>query len=138
MNTKEAKTEDAVVVGLPLIGTELGDLVTCARDSLPFDPKRVFFLYDIPSGESRGAHAHLECHQLLVAVSGAFEVRLTDGISDKVVLLNQPARGLHVPPGIWASETNFSGGAICLVLTSHEYDEADYIRDWDEFLEFKS
>ncbi|UBM57636.1 FdtA/QdtA family cupin domain-containing protein [Marinilongibacter aquaticus] len=101
---------------------------------LPFDVKRVFYLFDIPSGQSRGAHAHMECHQLLIAASGSFEVHLNDSKGEKVVYLNRPDMGLYVPPGIWASERGFSSGSICLVLASHLYDERDYIREYGEFL----
>jgi hypothetical protein len=104
---------------------------------LPFELKRVFYIYDIPSGEDRGAHAHKVCHQLLVAATGAFEVEIFDGKQKARYLLNQPDKGLHIPPGIWASEVNFSGGGICLVLASHEYDEADYIRNYQEYLKYK-
>jgi len=103
----------------------------------PFAIKRIFYLYDIPGGESRGAHAHKECHQFLVALSGSFEVLLDDGKSKRQVLLNRPDLGLHIPPGIWASEINFSSGSICLVLASHEFDEGDYIRKYDQFLNIK-
>jgi hypothetical protein len=103
---------------------------------IPFDIKRIFYLYDIPGGESRGAHAHKECHQFLVAASGSFEVLLDDGITKRQVLLNRPDLGLHIPPGIWASEINFSSGSICLVLASHEYNEQDYLRNYDEYLKF--
>ncbi|MNV75238.1 TDP-4-oxo-6-deoxy-alpha-D-glucose-3,4-oxoisomerase [compost metagenome] len=105
-----------------------------SRD-IPFDVKRVFYLYDIPGGESRGAHAHKECHQFLVAASGSFEVLLDDGKIKRQLLLNRPDIGLHIPPGIWASEVNFSSGAICLVLASHTYNETDYIRDYKQFLD---
>lgn len=105
---------------------------------LPFDVKRVFYSYDIPGGESRGAHAHKECHQLLVAASGAFEVLLDDGLNKRTVLLNRPYYGLHVPPGIWAAEQGFSSGSICLVLASHGYDAGDYIRDYQEFLKYRN
>ena len=105
---------------------------------IPFSIKRIFYLYDIPGGESRGAHAHKECHQFLVATSGSFEVLLDDGLTKRQVLVNRPDLGLHIPPGIWASEINFSSGAICLVLASHEYDESDYLRDYDEYLNFVS
>lgn len=104
---------------------------------IPFDIKRVFYLYDIPGGESRGAHAHKECHQFLIAASGAFEVLMDDGNTKRHVQLNRPYVGLHVPPGIWASEINFSSGAICLVLASHEYNEKDYIRDYNEFIRYR-
>lgn len=104
---------------------------------VPFDVKRVFYLYDIPGGESRGAHAHRMCHQFLVAVSGSFEVVLDDGSNKRTVVLNRPFYGLHIPPGIWAAEQGFSSGSVCLVLASEIYDEADYIRDYEEFLKCK-
>jgi hypothetical protein len=103
-------------------------------EHIPFDIKRVFYLYDIPGGESRGAHAHKECHQFLIAASGSFEVEIDDGKKIKKILLNQPYYGLHIPPKIWASEINFSSGAVCLVMTSHEYNKEDYIRDYNNFL----
>ena len=103
---------------------------------VPFDVKRVFYSYDIPGGESRGAHAHKHCHQFLIAASGSFEVVLDDGVNRRTVLLNRPFWGLHVPPGIWASEQGFSSGSICLVLASHGYDESDYIRDYDAYLDY--
>ena len=103
---------------------------------LPFAVKRIFYLYDIPGGESRGAHAHKDCHQFLVAASGSFEVLIDDGSTKRQILLNRPDLGLHIPPGIWASEFNFSSGSICLVLASHEYDEDDYIRNYEEYLKF--
>ena len=140
---KDARTvavDDARILDLKQVNTaEGGAIVSCEKsDLLPFDPKRVFYLYDIPAGESRGAHAHKECHQLLVAVSGSFQVKMTDGKSHKIVHLSQPHLGLHIPPGIWAAEREFSGGAICLVLASDEYDEADYIREISEFTNWKS
>ena len=92
--------------------------------------------YDIPGGEDRGAHAHKECHQFIIAASGSFEVVLDDGVNKRTILLNRPFWGLHVPPGIWASEQGFSSGSICLVLASHGYSEEDYIRDYDEFLKY--
>ena len=104
---------------------------------VPFEVKRVFYLYDIPGGESRGAHAHQECHQFLIAASGAFEVMLDDGIVRRHVQLNRPYYGLHIPPSIWAQEINFSSGAICLVLASQVYDPDDYIRDYEQFLRYK-
>lgn len=133
-----ARIEECKLIQLPKIGDRLGH-ITVVNDNkeLPFSTKRVFYLFDIPSGESRGAHAHKECHQFLVALSGAFEVSLDDGVNKRVVFLNQPNFGLHILPGIWASEINFSSGAICLVLASHLYDESDYIRNYDSFLDFK-
>ena len=103
---------------------------------VPFPINRVFYSYDIPGGEDRGAHAHKHCHQFLIAASGSFEVALDDGINKRTVLLNRPFWGLHVPPGIWASEQGFSSGSICLVLASEGYSEEDYIRNYDDYLDF--
>ena len=103
---------------------------------VPFDVKRVFYSYDIPGGESRGAHAHKECHQFLIAASGSFEVALDDGVNKRTVLLNRPFYGLHVPPGIWAAEQGFSSGSICLVLPSEGYSEDEYIRHYYDYLEY--
>jgi len=103
---------------------------------VPFPINRVFYSYDIPGGEDRGAHAHKRCHQFLIAASGSFEVALDDGVNKRTVLLNRPFWGLHVPPGIWASEQGFSSGSICLVLASEGYDADDYIRDYDDYLEY--
>ena len=103
---------------------------------VPFNINRVFYSYDIPGGEDRGAHAHKKCHQFLIAASGSFEVVLDDGINKRTVLLNRPFWGLHVPPGIWASEQGFSSGSICLVLASEGYDADDYIRNYNNYLDY--
>ena len=100
---------------------------------LPFDMKRIFYIYDIPTQESRGAHAHHQQHQFLVCLSGGFDVCVDDGFEEAVFHLNTPWVGLHVPPMIWAAETNFAPGSVCLVVTSDLFDEQDYIRDYDEF-----
>ncbi len=106
-------------------------------EEIPFDMKRIFYLYDIPGGESRGAHAHKTCHQFIIAVSGCFEVLMDDGRTKRQVMLNRPYFGLHIPPNIWASQINFSSGSICLVIASENFNEDDYIRDYNEFLEIK-
>ena len=103
---------------------------------VPFPINRVFYSYDIPGGEDRGAHAHKYCHQFIIAASGAFEVVLDDGTNKRTVTLNRPFWGLHVPPGIWASEQGFSSGSICLVLASHGYDKDDYIRNYQDYLDY--
>ena len=129
---------DCSVIELPKIENRSGNLTSIQNSiEIPFDIKRIFYLYDIPGGKDRGAHAHIECHQFLIAGSGSFDVLLDDGKSKKLVTLNQPYKGLHIPPGIWASEINFSSGSICLVLASHKYDEKDYIREYGEFLKYK-
>jgi len=106
------------------------------ESDVPFKIERVFYLYDIPGGEDRGAHAHKQCHQFLIAGSGSFNVLVDDGNNKRTFSLNRPYYGLHIPPGIWAAEMGFSSGAICLVLTSHKYDENDYIRDYQKYLEY--
>ena len=127
------------VIDLGKISFDEGNLtIVEKRKDFPFDVKRVFYIYDIAGGESRGAHAHKKCHQFLIAASGSFEISLDNGKFKRQVFLNRPNLGLHIPPGIWAAEMNFSSGAICLVLTSHTYDESDYIRDYDDFIKFIS
>lgn len=106
-------------------------------ESFPFRVNRIFYLYDIAGGENRGAHAHKKCHQFLIAAGGSFEISLDDGFYKRQVFLNRPDIGLHIPPGIWASEMNFSSGAICLVLASHNYNEQDYIRNYEDFLNLR-
>jgi len=137
-NAVKATIRDCALINLPKIQDRSGNITPLHGGiELPFEFKRIFYLYDIPGGESRGAHAHKACHQFLVAASGAFEVLLDDGKMKNAVYLNRPYQGLHIPPGIWASEVNFSSGSICLVLASHTYDEADYIRDYNDFVKFK-
>lgn len=106
-------------------------------DTIPFDVKRVYYLYDVPGGESRGAHAHKELSQLIVAASGSFTVTLDDGKVKRSFFLNRPYQGLLVVPGIWRDLDDFSSGSVCMVLASHVYDKEDYIRDYEEFLEYK-
>ena len=104
---------------------------------IPFFVKRTYYLYDVPGGESRGGHAHKELSQLIVAASGSFTVTLDDGNVRRTFLLNRPYQGLYVVPGIWRTLDDFSSGSVCLVLASHKYDEADYIRDYNEYLIYK-
>ena len=130
---------DCSLIELPKIKDRSGNITAIENNiHIPFAVNRVFYLYDIPGGEDRGAHSHMDCHQFLVAASGSFEVLLDDGKVKKTVMLNQPFIGLHIPPGIWASEINFSSGSICLVLASHKYEESDYVRDYNEFLKLKN
>lgn len=107
------------------------------QKDIPFDIRRVYYLYDVPAGESRGAHAHKELWQLMIAASGAFRVTLDDGKEKRSFYLNRPYQGLLVKPGIWRDLDEFSSGACCFVLASEDYDEADYIRDYKEFLKFR-
>lgn len=130
---------DCTLIYLPQIGNRLGHITPVNNNiEIPFEIKRVFYLYDIPGGESRGAHAHKECHQFLIATSGSFEVLLDDGKTKRQIMLNRPNVGLHIPPLIWASEMNFSAGSICLVLASHLYEELDYIRTYQDFINHRN
>jgi oxalate decarboxylase/phosphoglucose isomerase-like protein (cupin superfamily) len=130
---------DCAIIPLPKAGDRKG-YITAVNNyrEIPFNVRRIFYLYDIPSGESRGGHAHKECHQLIIAASGSFEILLDDGLAKRVVALNRPDSGLHVPPGIWASEINFASGSVCLVLASDEYSEEDYLRNYQDFKVYRS
>lgn len=105
--------------------------------TLPFDVKRVYYLYDVPGGENRGAHAHKELEQLIIAASGSFTVTLDDGKCKRSFFLNRPYQGLYVKPGMWRDLVDFSSGAVCMVLASDVYKQEDYIRDYNEFLVFR-
>lgn len=105
---------------------------------VPFEVRRVYYLYDVPGGESRGGHAHKALRQLIVAVSGSFSVTLDDGKDKKTFVLNRPYQGLLVAPGIWRTLDDFSSGSVCLVLASEKYDKGDYFREYDDFLKFKN
>lgn len=106
--------------------------------SLPFDVKRVYYIYDIPGGESRGAHAHKELEQLIVAASGSFTVTLDDGKCKRSFFLNHPYQGLYVKPGLWRDLADFSSGAIAMILASEIYQKSDYIRDYQDFIHFRN
>lgn len=106
-------------------------------ETFPFDVKRVYYIYDVPGGESRGAHAHKELSQVIVAVSGSFKVTLDDGNVKRTFFLNRPYQGLYVKSGMWRDLDDFSSGAVCMVLASDVYKSEDYIRDYDEFLNFR-
>ena len=105
---------------------------------IPFDIKRVFYIYDVPGGEERGGHSHKRMQQVIVAISGAFDVLLDDGVNQRSVTLNRPYQGLLVAPGVWSKQHNFSSGSVCLVLASDHYCEEDYVRDYDQFLQLTS
>lgn len=129
---------DCSIIELPKIESLTGNITPVHGNiNVPFEIRRVFYTYDIPGGEARGAHAHKKCHQFLVAASGSFEVVLDDGLNKRTMLLNRPFYGLHIPPGVWAAEQGFSSGSVCLVLASMEYEEEDYIRSYEEFIDYK-
>ena len=115
-----------------------GNLTVVENGStLPFDVKRVYYIYDVPGGEARGAHAHKELEQLIVAASGSFTVVLDDGTEKKSFFLNRPYQGLYVKPGMWRDLLDFSSGAVCMVLASEPYRPEDYVRDYSIFIEYK-
>ena len=135
---KDTTIGDCKLINLRKINDPRGNLTPIeSGGDVPFEIKRIFYQYDVPGGESRGAHAHIQDQQFLIAVSGAFEVLVDDGKDSMVFTLNRPYYGLLVPPGIWSAEQEFSSGSVCLVLTNNLYDVADYIRDYDEFLKYK-
>ena len=111
--------------------------VVQSNSIVPFDIKRIYYLYDVPGGESRGGHAHKKLYQLIIAASGSFSVTLDDGKIKRTFFLNHPYQGLYIVPGIWRTLDDFSSGAVCLVLASGKYDETDYIRDYDNFIQYK-
>ncbi len=135
---KKITIQDCVIIKVPKVSFRAGSIsIIEGLKNLPFKPKRIFYIYDIPAGESRGAHAHRTCQQFIIAAAGSFEVIMDDGMKKKTVSLNRPFYGLYIPPGIWANELNFSSGAVCLVLASQKYNEEDYIRDYNNYLCFR-
>jgi len=127
------------LLDLPKIRALSGDITAINNlEVIPFETKRVYYLYDVPSRADRGAHAHKDLYQLVVAVSGSFDIELFDGFDKVKYTLNQPDQGLLIVPGIWRDLNNFSGGGICLVLASHEYDDGDYLRDLQEYSVLKN
>lgn len=135
---KENSVYECSIIQLPKIHNPAGNITAVENHiNIPYEVKRVYYLYDVPGGEDRGGHAHKELQQFIIAISGAFDVLLDDGINKKIVHLDRPYMGLHIVPGIWRELLNFSSGAICFVLASQKYIEADYIRSYSNFLEQK-
>ncbi len=125
---------DCSLIELPVIKHRAGNLTPVHNSvEVPFNIKRVFFVYDIPYGKTRGMHAHKYCQQFLLALSGSFDIELQDGVNKRLVNMNRPMQGIYVPAGIWTKETNYSSGAVCLVLTSEVYTENDYIRKFSDY-----
>jgi len=144
MNSKVIRNEaknntvfDCSIIDVSKVHNEAGNITVIENGiNIPFDVKRIYYLYDIPGGEARGGHAHFELEQYLIAASGSFDVILDDGKNRKIVTLNRPNLALHIVPGLWRELDNFSSGSISLVLASHTYDESDYIRDYNEFIKY--
>jgi hypothetical protein len=138
MKKQESTIHNCSVIQLNKIENPAGNITIIENGThLPFDTKRIYYLYDVPGGAERGGHAHKVLRQLIVAASGSFDVILDDGKNKKIINLNRSYFGLMIVPGIWREIVNFSSGAICLVLASHKYDERDYIRDYSEFKNYK-
>ena len=137
---KESKVYDCTIIELDKHHSDRKGNLTVVENNkeVPFEVRRTYYLYDVPGGESRGAHAHRELSQLIIAASGSFSVTLDDGKVKRTFALNRPYQGLYVVPGIWRTLDDFSSGAVCLVLASHEYDTGDYIRDYNDFIRYKN
>lgn len=136
--SKTASIDDCRIIDLRKIHDPRGNLTPIEGGvDIPFDIKRVYYLYDVPGGESRGAHAHRALQQLIVAANGSFTITLDDGNQKKSFTLNRSYYGLYIAPGIWRDLDDFSSGAVLLCLASEHYDAADYIRDYDEFIAYK-
>ena len=135
----KTKIDDVVLIDIPKIVDPKGrgKLSVIEKDVVPFSIKRVYYLYDVPSDSYRGGHAHKKLIQLMIPLSGSFEVLLDDGKKRKKIMLNKPDKGLLIPEGIWREMDNFSSGAICMVLASDNFDESDYFRDYDQFKQYK-
>ena len=129
---------DVSLIELPKNHAEKGNITAVNTNTeIPFNINRIYYLYDVPGGTSRGGHAHKELQQLIFAVSGSFDITLDDGCTKRSINLNRPYLGLYMPAGLWRELDNFSSGSICLVLASHTYDPDDYIRNYSYFKEFK-
>lgn len=124
------------IITIPKIENPTGNYAVIEGNTLPFETKRVYYLYDIPSGAERGGHCHIKQKAFLIAVSGSFDVILKNGKEEVTITLNKPDRGLLINQGIWRELNNFSSGAVCLVMASDDFDESDYIRDYTEYLNF--
>ena len=135
---KQTKVYDCSIIEIDKHHHEKGNISVIENGkTIPFNVKRVYYLYDVPGGESRGGHAHKNLRQLIVAASGSFDVTLDDGFLKRTFTINRPYQGLLVVPGIWRELDNFASGSVCLVLASTEYSAEDYIRDYNEFVEYK-
>lgn len=130
--------EDCKIIQFPVVAEARGDLTFIEQNEhVPFEIKRVYYLYDVPSGATRAAHAHRNLEQVYISLSGSMDVHLDDGFHKKTFHLNRPHYGLYLPSGMWRSIDNFSSNSVLMVLTNELYNEADYIRDYDDYLTFR-
>jgi hypothetical protein len=130
-----ASVNDSKLIGLPKIQDPRGNLTFIeGKNHIPFDIRRIYYLYDVPGGSERGGHAHLALHQFVIAIAGSFDIVLDDGFEKKRVSLNRSYMGIYLPPMIWRNLENFSSGSVCMVLASEVYAESDYLRDYGEFI----
>lgn len=127
------QSKEVELIEIPKIYDERGSLAVIEKETIPFAIKRVFYLFDVPYDSYRGGHANTEQESILIALSGSFEVIVDDGVAKKRIMLNKPTQGLYIPNNIWREMENFSSGSVCLVLASTNYNEAEYIRDYDDF-----
>ena len=135
---RDSTVNDCKIIQLSKIHNRAGNITIIENNlDIPFEVKRIYYLYDIPSNETRGGHAHKELYQLIIGASGSFNINLNDGVDDKTIFLNRPDFGLLILPGIWRDLSDFSSGSVCLVFASEIYSENDYIRDYDEFITLK-
>lgn len=136
---KSRSIENVEIISIPKIVDDKGrgKLSVIEKSIIPFEIKRVYYLYDVPSDAFRGGHAHKDLYQFMIPLSGSFEVSIDDGFNSKKIMLNKPDQGLLIPSGIWREMDNFSAGSVCLVLASEVYDESDYFRDYNSFQDYK-
>ncbi|OYU80155.1 MAG: hypothetical protein CFE23_10565 [Flavobacterium sp. BFFFF1] len=130
--------DDARLIDIPKVHDVRGNLSVVEGNTIPFKMNRIYYLYDVPGGEERGGHAHIDNQAVVIALSGSFDVVLKDGTTAKTIMLNKPSQGLLIPTGIWRELQNFSSGSVCLVIASDLFTEDDYIREYDDFVSFKN
>jgi len=130
---------DCKIINLHKIHNLAGNIVSLENiKNIPFEVKRIYYLYDVPMGSERGGHGHYELEQFIIAASGSFTFIIDDGMNKKEFFLNNPSKALYIKSGMWREIKNFSSGSICMVLASHKYQESDYIREYKEYLKYKN
>ena len=135
MKVKEDSKKDWKILSLPKVEDNRGSLTVIENNkNIPFKIKRVFYLYSVPNGASRGAHAHKKLHQFLIPIAGSFKVTVSNIKDEETILLNKPWEGIYIPPMIWASESDFKKNSVCLVLASDIYEENDYYREYSDYV----